>query len=288
MGCCQVLVDEWRLGMWSTIDVNGKTIDVVSTFRPRPPLLTGIIKLGFLVWSIHLLVVSLVEQPDPKAFWLAYLTHWGLMLTIFYQLLSFSRMILPIAQEPVDFLTRLGWGVFTTVANVEVIITILYWTLEYKGGSVSYLNIMKHGILLLEVWFDGFVLNRIPIRMKQVLWVYLLAVTFLIWTGIHSASGIGNPYNSDNDPATDDDAIYRSVNWKERPVTGIIMGIAVLFVLIPILIITTYFLSTLLGRRYIENPDSDNPRTDANDDAEDPRTQAQEYVADPKTEAISY
>ena len=262
MVCCKALVDEWRLRMWSTTDANGKTIDVVATFRPRPPLLTGIIKLGFLVWTAQVVIATLIDFPQPKSFWLAYLTHWGLLLTVLYQALSFSRMILPVSQEPVDFLTRFAWGTFTTAAIAEVIVTLLYWTLEYKGGPVLYLNVMKHGIVLLEIWIDGFVINRIPIRLKQVLWVYILGISYyFLWTGIHSVSGVGNPIRNDNNPTTDDDAIYGSVNWTKRPAAAAVIAILVLLLGLPLLILTTWFVSTLLGRRYIANDDANDAST---------------------------
>lgn len=268
MVCCKVLVDEWRLGMWTTTDVNGKTIDLERTFRPRPHLFTGV-KLGFLVWSIQVMIANLIETPEPKVFWLAYLTHWGLLLTVLYQTLSFLRAILPVSQEPVKFLTRFAWGTFTTAANVEVIITLLYWTLDYKGGPVSYLNIMRHGIFMLEIWIDGFIINRIPIRLKQVLWVYILSAAYLTWTGIQAASGIGNPNRNDSNPATDDDAIYGVMNWTKRPAAAAVVTILILVIGIPILILATWYVSTIIGRRYIENDDDDD-----NDNPKDPSTEA--------------
>lgn len=268
MDCCKALLNEWRLGMWSTADANGKTIDLERTFRPCPHLLTGA-KLSFLVWSLQVLIATLIDFLEPKSFWLAYLTHWGLLLSVLYQTLSFSRMILPVSQEPVGFLTRFAWGTFTTAANVEVIITLLYWTLDYKGGPVTYLNIMKHGIIMLEIWIDGFIINRIPIRLKQVLWVYILSAAYLTWTGIQAASGIGNPNRNDSNPATDDDAIYGVMNWTKRPAAAAVVTILILVIGIPILILATWYVSTIIGRRYIENDDADD-----DDNPKDPSTKA--------------
>ena len=250
MSCCGRLLAEWRLDMWSTTDVNGKFIDMKATFRPQPRLLTGIVKLGFLVWSIQIIASAISDSNIPN-FWLAYLTNWGICLTIIYQTLSLTRMVLPVSQDPVDFLTRFTWGMFVCVAVAESIITILYWALEYQGEAVTYANIMKHGILMLTIWFDGFVLNRIPLRFKQVLWPYILSIMYLIWTGIHAATDIGNPTISDNDPETDDDAIYSSLNWNERPASGVIISVVLLIVMNPLLFLFMWYISTLIGRRYI-------------------------------------
>ena len=88
-----------------------------------------------------------------------------------------------------------------------------------------------------------------PIRLKQIFLVYAFAITFLIWTFIHAASGIGH-YDNDNDPETDDDSIYSTVNWKKRPRGAAIMSTFLLFVAIPVIFFVLWFLSKLFKPRY--------------------------------------
>ena len=75
---------------------------------------------------------------------------------------------------------------------------------------------MKHGVLAIFTTIDVIVINRIPIRLKQIGYVYLFQLTYFLWSIIHFAFDIGTPYG-DNDTSTDDDAIYSVVNWKKRP-----------------------------------------------------------------------
>ena len=103
---------------------------------------------------------------------------------------------------------------------------------------------------------------------------------YVIWTGIHSAADIGKSRKSDNDPETDDDAIYSSVNWNQRPTSAFIICLTLLFVVNPLVILFTWYLSTLLAHRYMvydegkENGDGveapESPDTSGGVDVEQP------------------
>ena len=58
------------------------------------------------------------------------------------------------------------------VLPAEILICILYWYLEFDG-SIDYVNVMSHGGGILLIIFDGIVVNRIPIRAKQLIFVEL-------------------------------------------------------------------------------------------------------------------
>jgi hypothetical protein len=187
-----------------------------------------------LLTETRLSIMDMIEYQS-KEFWYAYLTHWGQMVTFLYFEMSVSTVILfhVVQEEPLNFMTRFTWGIFTAIVTAESMIMLLYWTLEYQDGEMKYTNFMKHGGFLLLLWIDGFVINRIPIRFKQIVWAHLFFILYLLWSIIHSVSRIGNPYRNDNDPTTDDDAIYSSVSWIHRPA---------------VILITCIFLMTFLFR----------------------------------------
>jgi hypothetical protein len=250
--CCQRLVAEWRLSMWSVVDTNGKTFDVVASFQPMPYALTAIIKLIFLAWATSIWIMDMINY-ESKGFWYAYLTHWGQLVTMLYFVLSLTTLLLfhVIQEEPLNFITRFTWGIFTTIVTVESVITLLYWSLEYNGDALMYREVMKHGGFLLLLWIDGFAINRIPIRFKQILWPYLFYILYLLWSVIHSVAKLGNPYRNDNDPTTDDDAIYSSVSWNHRPVQIGITCVLLLTVFLPFLFLINWLLSILTYCRFI-------------------------------------
>lgn len=104
---------------------------------------------------------------------------------------------------------------------------------------------------MILVLIDGFVLSRIPIRMKQLIFIEVLAILFILWTVIHAYSGIGNPYKDDG--SRDDDALYESLRWKTNTSGTAILSVLVVFVLSPLVFLLCRALSRLLPRRLCEN-----------------------------------
>ena len=144
---------------------------------------------------------------------------------------------------------RIIWALSVVTINVALLIVLLYWTLDYKGQSVTYLNCMKHGIIALYTTIDVLMINRIPMRFKQVFFVTLFELIYFLWLMIHAVANIGTPW-SDGDPTTDDDAMYSSVNWKKRPGSAVVVVIGATFLLTPVLYLFLWFLSSLLQPRY--------------------------------------
>jgi hypothetical protein len=259
-GCFGRLMAEWRLGMFSTADVDGRISDMDAVFHPKPKLFTYPIKLLVFAWLIQVIVQAFSDFSSDKGFWFAYLTHWGTMSVLTYFTLSLICLMRPIKQDPTNLLTRATWFVFTTTVNLELVITLLYWVLEYEGGTPNYTSVMQHGGFMLVVMIDGFLINRIPIRFKQVLGFFVMELLYLIWSGIHAATTIGNPRREDNDPETDDDAIYSAVNWSERPVAAVIVALLVLFVGTPIIFMIMWFCSSW-RRWYLPNQEEEEAAT---------------------------
>lgn len=257
--------------MYSTRDVSGKLIDIEATFQPNFVRKEHLIcsKAVFLCVSIASLMYEICDSSHPP-FVLVFLTNWGLLISLAYQFVSLvgqfyggSTQRASSSQGNLEGGTcsdtneattyqRTTWSLFTTAINTELIVTVLFWYLEYFPGlHLNFTAVYNHGVLLLVIIIDGFGIHRYPIRFQQIVWFYVVYVTYVAWSIIHNfATNIGNPYNQDNDPETDDDAIYDSLNWSKRPVEAIILLVIIAFAIIPLFHGSLWCLSMMLPRRY--------------------------------------
>ena len=276
------LLSELRLPMFGTTDTNGKVIDLKATFNPSPEKLCLAVKAVFLALNISAVVNSVWVEEPIKVFWLSFLTHWGAMLSTLYLISSFLVFLLvrSFPQETSSRSVNVAWGLFTTAINIELFVTILYWTLVYEKGEVlKFRAIYEHAILLFVVGLDGYIIHRIPIRWKQIVLVYIVLISFLIWTGIHAVSGIGNPAKSDSDPETDDDALYGSLNWNERPQGSAILATCLIIVAVPAMFLLTWSVSICIPRRYSSDKDTDQQSgSESGDDAKNDTGSEEEEV----------
>lgn len=126
--------------------------------------------------------------------------------------------------------------------------TILWWGLVFDG-TATYVGMMNHGGFTVLVAIDGLLLNRIPLRMKQMAFIEMLAVLYVLWMVIHAFSGIGNPIEDD------DTIIYESVAWKKDPVQATVVSVLAVFVLSPLCFAIPWGLGRLPPRRLCNRDD---------------------------------
>ncbi len=90
--------------------------------------------------------------------------------------------------------------------------------------------------MVLVVGVDGLMVSRITVRWTH-WWGGALPfeIAWDVWSIFQSlVFDIGNPNSTDNDPDTNDDAIYSALDWKGSGVSAAILGLLALFVLGPI------------------------------------------------------
>ncbi|KAL3759861.1 hypothetical protein ACHAWU_007605 [Discostella pseudostelligera] len=225
-------------------------LDIVRTFSPRPLLLCITIKLFLAAWILAILTMSIDQATYPN-FWLAYLTHWGLTVTAMYGVMSPICAIYLAYRPPITNLDTLSccgagggggvvgclikttWAYLAIVVPAEVMITILFWALEYESGdAISYVTVMVHGGTVILLFIDGFVVSRIPLRLKQFVFFETFSFLYLLWNVLRA-------YPSDV-VSQDDDAIYLS---------NIVLFLVVLLVANPIIFGICWWLSRLLPLR---------------------------------------
>ena len=106
-----------------------------------------------------------------------------------------------------------------------------------------YVEVMLHGGGAALIIIDGFLLNRIPLRMKRLIISEMYGAIFVLWTVIHAFSGIGNPRRDD------DDAIYDVLPWKNDPGKAVMYMVVILFVVNPTIFLLCWAVSRSLPKR---------------------------------------
>jgi hypothetical protein len=243
------------------VDSTPRSLDIVKTFSPHPRVPYIGVKISLAAWIVSAMPMSIISMTYPS-FWLAYVTHWGLIVATAYIILSALSAVYLAIRPPsnpdelkggVGLLIKSTWALFAIALPAEIVITILYWTLEFDADDgVTYINLMVHGIVMVLIMIDGFVLSRIPLRMKQFILFESLTALYFLWTVIHAYSGIGNPYADGDTPTQDDDAIFGSLAWKNNTTASVILFLGVLFAVNPIIFMMCRALSRLLPRRLCE------------------------------------
>ncbi|GFH44000.1 hypothetical protein CTEN210_00474 [Chaetoceros tenuissimus] len=236
---------ELKLSLFSKEDANEKEVDLVETFSPSPKGFIIASKIMLLAVSTFNFVTSILNYNDNKEMWPMFLTKWGFMLGYSYLLSSTVTVISPLK------LMKLTWGLFAATINIQMFITINYWVLVYNGSTEPFSSYYEHGIFFILLALDGFAVHRYPLRFKQIFLVWAVLIPFLIWSIIHSKLGIGNSLHNDRPDATDDDALYGTLNWTERPKGAGILSALLICVAVPLIFIITWGLSVLVPRRYV-------------------------------------
>lgn len=180
---------------------NGLHLDLRRTFAPDPFLSTLFFKSSFFALSLS----SLASEITGSFL----LLHWALLAAVLYQfaaLLVLLRRDSAIEGGEPRLLVCVTWGLYGLAAPLELLATLLYWTLEHEGGSVSYSLLMPRGGVCVLVLLDGWVLGFVPPRVKQVLLVQIVCAAYALWT-LASAFVLDNP----------EDILGGALRWRSHP-----------------------------------------------------------------------
>ncbi len=256
---CNRLRSEWSLSLFSLKDTTGQVIDLKETFAYRRfRFLYGVCKATAVAATLSMMMGSISRfSADDKEFWLAHLPHWGLIMcfaTNLFNLLIFlyfqavsTNTIGGLNVNLEAGIVKVIWAISVVAINVALLSVVLYWMLDYYNLQTP--EWIQYWFLVLYTTLDVLGVNRIPIRLKQILFVILFELLYFLWLIIHAVADIGTPF-SDEDPTTDDDAIYSAINWNKRPGIAALVMIGILLLLTPLLFSFLWFLSSLLQPRY--------------------------------------
>merc|ERR1740139_1781949 len=137
------------------------------------------------------------------------------------------------------------WFLYLWSVPNELIITLLYWTLDYpvkEDKSLQFHGVTNHGIIALLLLIDGNLIARIPLRIKHIAVMQIYSVLYLIWTIIHAFSGLGNGNRKG-------DTLYEVIDWKNKTIATLITSILIVVVVVPIMFMLAWLL-TLIGKGF--------------------------------------
>uniref|UniRef100_A0A7S1VS85 Uncharacterized protein n=1 Tax=Grammatophora oceanica TaxID=210454 RepID=A0A7S1VS85_9STRA len=231
-------------------EVDGRVINIPRSFAPQPTWAVTMLKTGFTGVVYHVLLLDMIEYWDDIEYYLIFLTHWAFLMSLMYFPLSLFMSLTGGARQPnsdtqPSFGVRFMWGLYSSTLVIQVAVMSLFWTVEYNFDVVGrplYPSIMKHGGIMVLLFLEGMVLNKIPIRAKHLWFVEGVSMLYLIWTIIHWFLDIGNPF-------IDDDGIYGVMNWRQTPELAAVVVVGVVFIVVPLVFYLVWWMSTF-GRRY--------------------------------------
>lgn len=297
MGCGERINTELRHPPFSAEEpvTNGAVLHGPNTFGPngRWFLFT---KTVLVIWTITVMVDGILSTPSsskndgsiaiPHVFYWAYLTHWTLTMSLFYLVTSWyhtlhsttsSNLSLQIQRpfghdsandtKSLTWFHKLTWMLFVIAAPGEIVVALGYWGLEWDGTAESalvYSNVMVHGVIVAVVLVDGFVLNRIPLRLTHAMFLLLYLSAYLVWTVVYETLDIDNPWTTDDDGNMYDDHLYRALQWQDDLLGTMIAAAQLLFVAVPVAFTVVWGLSLYTfpcggcqgdHRRYISSGD---------------------------------
>lgn len=116
----------------------------------------------------------------------------------------------------------------------------MYYTLEFDG-SVDFISIVKHGAAIPVLLFDGFAINRIPLRMKQFGLYQSFAVAFLAWSIAYAYSGLNI--------SGEQETIYEWLDWKTDIHSAALLSLFGLVIVNPAVFVGCRATSRMLPRR---------------------------------------
>jgi hypothetical protein len=263
---------QWELrpsfSFFSIDEPSGDKIDVAASFGARSHnssylrmIRIIIVRLVCFIWSLQVFYEDVSHYPPHNLYiYMGYLTHWGHVLTTLYFMCSFLCTILPfVTRQPVSapleldepsqsppsqphVLVRTTWGLYSTVAPLEVAITLLYWASGgvNDNGPVTYISVMEHGGLAVLVWMNGLIVSVVPVRAKHIWLLLTVCALYLIWSVVDVVAGIGG---GEWGPIDTDDALYPVLRWGSETRAAALLSVFTICVLAPGLFLVCWMMS---------------------------------------------
>ena len=275
-GCCTRFAKQLRpCQSWFHVKepCSGRTLDIPESFAPAScyaflwKLLATAIAILTLAWGLI--------NSNSKPFYFAFLSMWGVCFVNIYFYFSLFNTVFasrtPQPNQTVGMRIRFTWFFGALGTHFTFVATCLYWFLIWKPeDGVQFVRVSEHGGLLLLILVDAIIVNRIPYRMQHYFGVLLVEMLYVVWTVIHGfATDIGNPNRNDNDPETNDDAIYPDVlEWTNDWQKALIYSCGTVFALGPILYLIMWCLSNGVcsdRRKYVDSVDERDQRPTVDD-----------------------
>lgn len=140
---------------------------------------------------------SVWECVCPGPLWLAYLTHWTLLIQLAYLFLAAFTTYRGRAyvSSPVPADTPVGpwyvkavWFLQAIQIPGTFLVFVLYWLLVFTGSFANFVSPLTHGVNFVVAVVD-FYLSKQPMYTAHVLWFFGYACLYCLWNVIFWGSG---------------------------------------------------------------------------------------------------
>ena len=270
VGFCERISAELRhLPLAVEEPLTGTVLHGPDTFGPHGRWIL-VTKTLLILWTLTVMLDGILLTPSnngdsvPHVFYWAYLTHWTLTMSLLYLITSWYHSLqstillrrrnssqgdLPNNNNNTSTVTifhKVTWVLFAIAAPGEIVVAFGYWGLEWDGTAETalvYRNLMIHGVIVAIVLMDGFVLNRIPLRLSHGLFLLAYLATYLVWTVVYEILNIDNPWTTDDDENIYDDHLYKALQWQDDLTGTTIAAAQLLFVAVPVAFVVAWGLS---------------------------------------------
>lgn len=238
---------------WYLVQDRNGAVNVPDSFAPST-IFAILLKFITTGTAIGTLVLGVFFSSTPD-FFFAYWTNLSLTVTALYQAFSFANtMRSKRVQQPKERVSggiKLTWILFIIGVHGQVMASLLWWITIYPTlDTLRVASVFPHGVVATTSLIDGLFINRIPVRATHWWgWVLIPEIMYLAWTVIHFVLMIGNPNEMDNDPETNDDAIYSVLVWDEESyMMSAILSAVVVFVAGPLVYLVMWLISRYTRR----------------------------------------
>lgn len=180
---------------------------------------------GITIWSI-------AEAAHP-AYWLIYLTHWGLVLEVLYlgfavfttyKSITWPRQPSDPACKALPWYVQTMWLLHAVILPGSFFIFANFWLLVFEPPVLA-ISVCTHGVNF-AVMLADVVVGNTPYLLLHGAYFWAFAVLYLGWSLVHYALRIGD--------GAGNDYIYEALDWGDAESTGS-LGVAVLLILAPLI-----------------------------------------------------
>lgn len=245
--------------------VNQRELDIPESFAPYS-FLAFLWKCVLAGTCVGTMTYTFLDAQHPE-YVLAFLTQWAALAATLYSIMSVINTIFAARtpqphSETTGFRIRLTWVLFELAIHLGSCASLLFWVFLFdKDEHVEYLELATHGGLLILVLFDGFYVNRIPLRWMHYFGIILpIEVLYGVWTYVHHVTDIGNPNldmegSNGNDNALYPDVVQWDDGWEEPLAYVLVIVLAVGPILFSVLwCVGNGLLCCHDTRRYFDDP----------------------------------
>lgn len=251
-------------------DYDTTVIDVQKSFAPIHYIyIPFILRIYWWFLTYKILVNDFHEAMGNRTtqkevvMYFSHLTHLTLVMTMLYQTLGcFLCMVATLrrkhkwilyqsapnenyasdrSMERPGVFVCFTWYLYSMVLPVECIVAFAYWTLESEPNhpDTAFNNLYKHGIIAFLLFADGYILGRIPLRIKHLSGPIIYGTAYVLWSIIFAYYRLGTRHGF----------IYRALDWNGDPYDAGRNAVVITYIFLPLCYCILWFLALPRGQR---------------------------------------